>query len=246
MPKAVFFSICVMLVTYTFFAFSTVVGFKDNVSNLSSAAIPFLSVAKEGFAVILFFAFLAGMTSTLGALIAGTNSQARLVFNAGREGLLPSVIGRVQSTRRTPVIALFTFLGLSAGIIGVWGLGHIIGGHASSGSMFATTMFDESSTFGTILVLIVYGLSNIALPFYYRKHFPDRFNAVRHGVLPVIGVLLILVPLYYLAKPGQSTPYNWYPYMALGAVVLAVAYAWYVVSRDPGVGERVGSIVADE
>ena len=29
-PKAVFMSICVMLVTYTFFAFSTVVGFKGN------------------------------------------------------------------------------------------------------------------------------------------------------------------------------------------------------------------------
>ena len=27
-------SICVMLVTYTFFAFSTVVGFKGNVTNL--------------------------------------------------------------------------------------------------------------------------------------------------------------------------------------------------------------------
>ena len=245
-PKAVFFSICVMLVTYTFFAFSTVVGFKGNVTNLSSAAIPFLSVAKEGFAVILFFAFLAGMTSTLGALIAGTNSQARLVFNAGREGLLPSFIGRVHSVRRTPVFALFTFLGLSVGIIGVWGLGHIIGGAATSATMSPLTMFDESSTFGTILVLIVYGLSNVALPFYYKKHFPERFNAFRHGVLPAIGVLWILVPLYYLAKPGQATPYNWYPYMALGAIVLAIIYAWYVVSRDPGVGERVGSIVADE
>jgi amino acid transporter len=244
-PKAVFFSICVMLVTYTFFAFSTVVGFKGNEANLTTAAIPFLSVAKEGFAVILFFAFLAGMTSTLGALIAGTNSQARLVFNAGREGLLPSFIGHVHSVRRTPIFALFTFLGLSVGIIGIWGLGHIIGG-SSSGAMSPLTMFDESSTFGTILILIVYGLSNVALPFYYRRNFPERFNVVRHGVLPVIGALWILVPLYYLAKPGQPTPYNWYPYMALAAIVLAIVYATYVVAKDPGVGERVGSIVADE
>jgi amino acid transporter len=244
-PKAVFFSICVMLVTYTFFAFSTVVGFKGNEANLTSAAIPFLSVAKEGFAVILFFAFLAGMTSTLGALIAGTNSQARLVFNAGREGLLPSFIGHVHSVRRTPIFALVTFLGLGVGIIGIWGLGHIIGG-SSSGAMSPLTMFDESSTFGTILILIVYGLSNVALPFYYKRNFPERFSVVRHGVLPVIGALWILVPLYYLAKPGQPTPYNWYPYMALAAIVLAIVYATYVVARDPGVGERVGSIVADE
>ena len=245
-PKAVFTSIVIMLVAYTFFAYSTVVGFKGNVAALSSAAIPFLTVAKEVFAVALFFAFLAGMTSTLGALIAGTNSQARLIFNAGREGLLPSAIGKVHSTRRTPVTALFTFLGLGLAIIGFWGLGHLIGGHATSGSMSALTMFVESSTFGTILLLLVYGLSNLALPFYYKKHHPDIYNPFRHAVLPAFGIVWILVPLYYLAKPGQSAPYSWYPYLALGMVVLAIIYSVVLVSRDPGIGDRVGSIVADE
>jgi amino acid transporter len=245
-PRAVFTSIIIMLIAYTFFAFSTVVGFKDNVGTLSSAAIPFITVAKEVFAVALFFGFLAGMTSTLGALIAGTNSQARLIFNAGREGLLPRAIGKVHSTRRTPVTALLVFLGLGLAIIGVWGLGHIIGGHATSGSMNALTMFVESSTFGTILLLLVYGLSNLALPFYYKKHHPNLYNPWRHAVLPVIGVLWILVPLYYLAKPGQSAPYSWYPYLALGVVVVAFIYATFLVQRDPGIGDRVGSIIADE
>jgi len=245
-PRAVFTSICIMLVAYTFFAFSTVVGFKGNVTALSSAPIPFISVAREIFAVGLFFAFLAGMTSTLGALIAGTNSQARLIFSAGREGLLPKVIGKVQTTRRTPINALLVFLGLGLLIIGIWGLGHILGGHATSGSMSALNMFDESSTFGTILILIVYGLSNVALPFYYKKNYPDRFNAFRHAVLPIVGVLWILVPLYYLAKPGQAAPYSWYPYMALAVLILAIIYASVLVRRDPGIGDRVGSIVADE
>lgn len=246
-PRAVFTSICIMLVAYTFFAFSTVVGFKDNVSAISNPnIIPFLVVAKEVFAVLLFFAFLAGMTSTLGALIAGTNSQARLIFNAGREGLLPRVIGKVHDTRRTPMNALFVFLGLGLAIIGVWGLGHIIGGHATSGSMSALTMFVESSTFGTILLLIVYGLSNLALPFYYKKHHPDLYSPFRHAVLPSLGIVWILVPLYYLAKPGQTAPFSWYPYIALGVLILAMIYATFLVARDPGIGDRVGSIIADE
>lgn len=245
-PKAVFTSIFIMIVAYTFFAFSTVVGFKDNVTKLSSAAIPFISVAQEVFAVALFFAFLAGMTSTLGALIAGTNSQARLIFNAGREGLLPSSIGKVDAKRRTPIFALLTFLGLGVAIIGIWGLLHIIGGHANSASMSALSMFVESSTFGTILLLVVYGVSNLALPVYYRRHHPSLYSPVRHGLLPVLGTLWILVPLYYLAKPGQSAPYNWYPYLAVGVVIVAGVYASWLVRRDPGVGERVGSIVADE
>ena len=65
-------------------------------------------------------------------------------------------------------------------------------------------------------------------------------------VLPILGTLWILVPLYYLAKPGQSAPYSWYPYLALAIVILAFIYATVLVKRDPGIGERVGSIVADE
>ncbi len=245
-PKAVFTSVAIMLVSYLLFAYSTVIGFSDNVTKLSGNLIPFITVAKGVVGAAAFFAFLAGMTSTLGALIAGTNSQARLIFNAGREGLLPSFIGKVHSKRRTPVNSLMFFLGGTLLIIAVWGLGHIMGGHGASAGMSAVNFFAESSTFGTILVLLVYGLSNLALPFYYKKHHPDRYNTFRHGVLPMLGLITILVPLYYLAKPGQPTPYNWYPYMALGVVVLAVIYAATLVRRDPTIGDRIGSIVADE
>ncbi len=245
-PKAVFTSIAIMGFSYLFFAFSTIVGFKNNVSDLSGATVPFLSVAHSVIGWVAFFAFLAGMTSTVGALIAGTNSQARLIFNAGREGLLPKFIGKVHDTRRTPVNALFFFLAVSLLIIGVWGLLHILGGHAYSGSMSATNFFFESSTFGTILVLVVYAMSNVALPFYYKKHHPELFSILRHAVLPAIGVVFIAVPLYYLAKPGQSTPYDWFPWAALAFIVVAAVYSVYLVSRDPAIGDRVGSIVADE
>ena len=245
-PRAVFTSTLIMLVSYLLFAYSTVVGFADNVTKLSNNLIPFITVAKGVVGAAAFFAFLAGMTSTLGALIAGTNSQARLVFNAGREGLLPGFIGHVHAKRRTPVKALMVFLGGTILIIVIWGLGHLLGGHGASAGMNAVNFFAESSTFGTILVLVVYGLSNLALPFYYRRHHPDRFNAFRHGVLPALGVLTILVPLYYLAKPGQLAPYSWFPWAALVVIVLAVIYAFFLVARDPAVGDRIGSIVADE
>jgi hypothetical protein len=54
------------------------------------------------------------------------------------------------------------------------------------------------------------------------------------------------VSLYYLAKPGQPTPYDWFPYAALIVVVLATGYAFFLNSRDPELAGRVGSLVADE
>jgi amino acid transporter len=106
--------------------------------------------------------------------------------------------------------------------------------------------FFESSTMGTILVLVVYFLANLALPFYYRRYRPAEFSLVKHLVLPVLGMAAIAVPVYYLCKPGQPQPYNWFPYAALGIIVVSVIYATILVRRDPGIGERVGSIVADE
>ncbi|MBO0771673.1 MAG: APC family permease, partial [Actinobacteria bacterium] len=228
-PRAVFASVAIMGISYVLFAYATVSGFGYNVSKLGAAQVPFISVADSVLGVLAFFAYLAGLTSTLGALIAGTNSQARLVFNAGREGLLPRWIGRVHSTRRTPVTALLVFVGISLVIIGGWALLHVAGG--STGAMDPIEYFFESSTMGTILVLVVYLLSNLALPFYYRKYRPAEFSVVKHAVLPGLGALAIVVPLYYLAKPGQPTPYNWFPYAALAVVVVAAAYAFFLSRR---------------
>ena len=241
-PKAVFASVAIMSISYIVFAYATVTGFNYNVTKLGNAAIPFISVANGTVAVLAFLAYLAGMTSTLGALVAGTNSQARLIFSAGREGLLPSVIGKVHQERRTPMNAILVFVGISVLLIGGWAVAHLVG----SGTMDPINFFAESSTMGTILVLLVYLLANLALPVYYKKHKPADFKMVRHGVLPILGALFIVVPLYYLAKPGQPTPYNWYPYIALIVVVLAVIYAAVLSKRNPGLADRVGSIVADE
>lgn len=241
--RAVFSSVAIMTVSYILFAYATVTGFGYDTDRLGEARIPFIDVAHHTLGALAFLAYVGGLTSTLGVLIAGINSQARLVFNAGREGLLPSFFGYVHPTRRTPNNAIITFTATALLIIGVWGLGHLLG--ADGGSMNPVVLFTETSTLGAILILLVYLASNIALPLYYRRYRPQEFRTVRHLVLPAIGTLAILVPLYYLAKPGQPAPYNWFPYAALAALLAAVGYATLLVRRDPGLADRVGSVVAD-
>jgi len=243
-PRAVFMSIALMAVTYLILAYSTVSAFHYNITALTSADIPFINVAHSVATWLTFVAYLAGLTSTLGVLIAAVNSQCRLIFNAGREGLLPRWIGYVHPVRRTPVNAIITFVAVASGITAVWALGHLIGGHTNS--LSALNFFFESSTMGTILILVVYFLANLALPFYYRKYRPQEFNIIKHIVLPVLGMVAIAVPIYYLCKPPQPQPYDWFPFAALGVIVVSVIYSIWLVRRDPGLGDRVGSIVADE
>ncbi|HEY6791726.1 MAG TPA: APC family permease [Trebonia sp.] len=245
-PRAVYLSVAMMLVGYVLFAYATATGFKYNVTALNGAAIPFINVSHDVASWLALFAWIAGLTSTLGVLISAANSQARLIFNAGREGLLPRWLGKVHPTRRTPVNAIFAFIAIATVIILVWALLHLVGGAKQSGEMNALNFFVDSSTMGTILVLVVYFLSNLALPFYYRRYRPQEFNVVRHLVLPVLGMIAVGVPMYYLVKPGQSAPLNWFPYAALGVIVVSVIYAFILSRRDPGLGDRVGSIIADE
>jgi amino acid transporter len=243
-PRAVFLSIGLMVVGYILYSYATATGFLYNVTALSGAEIPFINVSHDVASWLAFFAYIAGITSTLGVLISAVNSQSRLIFNAGREGLLPRWLGKVHPVRRTPVNAIYAFVVIATLIILVWALLHLVGG--DSGSMNALNFFVESSTMGTILILVVYFLSNLALPFYYRRYRPQEFSVLKHAVLPVLGMIAIAVPVYYLAKPGQAAPYDWFPYAALGVIVVSVGYAAWLSRRDPGLGDRVGSIVADE
>ncbi|GAC1356759.1 MAG: hypothetical protein NVSMB38_38570 [Ktedonobacteraceae bacterium] len=60
-----------------------------------------------------------------------------------------------------------------------------------------------------------------------------------------MGVLAIGFPLWALVQPGQPAPYNYFPWISLGIIVLGLVYALVLSRRDPTLGDRVGSLVAD-
>src|SRR5580698_1197689 len=68
-PRAVFLSTGLMVVSYVLFSFATVTGFGYNGTKLAAASIPFITVAHNILAGFAVFAYLAGLTSTLGVLI---------------------------------------------------------------------------------------------------------------------------------------------------------------------------------
>jgi amino acid transporter len=236
-PRAVFLSVAVIAVVYIFLTYSTVVGFDQNAGALTASDVPFVTAATGVGSLVLFLCYIAGFTSILGSLIGATNAQARILFSAGREGLLPSVVGRVTAKQRTPYMAFIVFLGIGLGLSFIFG--------SSGGTAGAINFFGQISTLGTMLILVAYLFTNLALPFYMRRHHADRFNMFTHLVLPLLGVFAVGFPLEQLAKPGQEAPFNLYPWIALGVIIVGAIYAAYVYRKDPTISERVGSIVAD-
>jgi amino acid transporter len=193
--------------------------------------VPFLTVADHyigGGAVV---AWLAGIVSVLAALVAGSNSQARMLFHGGRSGLLPRWLGRVREKSGTPVNALVAMAVVGLALIGIWGLSHILG--VGTGSMNPVGLYAECSTMGTIVILVVYLLTALSLPIFMWRRHRGAFRVLRHVVIPALGAVALVVPFVELCKPGQPAPYDVFPYLSLGLVGLAAVAAVVVVRRHP-------------
>ena len=236
-PRALVTGTLVIGVLYVLLAYSTEIAFHDNAAAIGKSAIPFVDAFKVSAAGLLLLAYLAGLTSIFSSLIGAANSQARILFNCGREGLLPRFFGKIHPRHRTPHVATWTFVVCSLAIVLIFGYRYKID---------PVTLFGEAGTLGAIPIILIYLLTNLALPVYMLRHHRAEFSPIRHLVIPLLGSGLMLFPLYGLVEPGQPYPFNLYPYWALGLLILSVAYGVVLSGAAPDLVQRLGSYVADE
>jgi amino acid transporter len=237
-PRALYLSIAIGAFLFVFFAYATVTGFHDDVSSIGRSSVPFLTIADRYLGAPAIVAWIAGIISVLATLVAGANSQARMLFDGGRSGLLPTWLGHVRPPGDTPRNALLAMAGTGLGIIAVWWAIHLLG--IDHGSTDPVGLYAECSTMGTIVILFVYLLTAVALPaFMWRRH-RATFSTVRHVVIPALGALTLVVPFIELCKPGQPAPYGDFPYVALAIVTVAVIAAGITVRRHPSTGGAEG------
>lgn len=242
-PRALYISIAIAVALFVFFAYSTVTGFHYEVSSIGRSSVPFLSVADQYLGKVAGLAWIAGIVSVLATLVAGANSQAHMLYDGGRNGLLPAWLGRVRSSNKTPVNALLTMAGVGLGIVAVWWVLHLIG--LDSGSEDPVGLYAECSTMGTIVILFVYFLTTIALPVFIWRHHRRSFSVLRHVAVPVLGAAALIVPFVELCKPGQPSPYAVFPYLALAIAAVAAVIAVLTVRRHPSTGAGEGTPASD-
>lgn len=233
-PRALYISTIAIGGFYIFLAYVTVVGFHDNAAAIARSRVPFVAAMQAGAGGFIIVAYLAGVTSIFSSLLGLVNSQSRILFNSGREGLLPMAFGRIDAKHRTPVIAQWTFVLLALGIA------YLFGWHSDP-----VAFFGEVATLGTIPVILVYMATNIALPVYVWRHQRPVLNSVRHVFVPALGCLSLLYPLWGLIQPGHGEPYDQFPDIALGMIVVSLLYGFLRLKLKPEVALNVG-VVADQ
>ena len=200
------------------------------------------------------------LNSSLANASAGATAATRSLFAMGRASLLPRFFAAVHPETRAPVNAVH-FQAITAIIIAVV-LGFVLAndptptpeGSASFGGL------NVYAFLGTMLGLIfagIYILVNLACIGYFWRSRRDEFNAIKHLIVPILGVVAMIpallaviggltIPILDIELPAYETALRWTaPIVGIWMVLGIVAYI-VLRMRSPEALERVGEVYGGE
>lgn len=233
-PKGIFGAVLLVGVIYVFTTYAEMVGFgTSGVDALVKDTAPFTTLAAKYAPWLKLLVGLAGVSSIFAVTMNSHNGIARILFAMGREHMLPPVLAKVHPRHATPSAAIIADTIFA--VVVTLGVGAWVGAfnaYAYLGSLL------------TLAIIPVYILTNLACIRFFATVARDRRNVVKHVVLPVLGMLVMLIPIYGLIWPVPAAPYNLFPYLVVLAIVASAVVAWVIGKRQPERLSRAGAVLA--
>ena len=240
-PIALVGSVLISGIIYVFGSWAAVAAFGNDGTALSkdsnpfaTAASQFLHIALPVMVPILATVFLVSVTSSY---IAANTQTARVIFAGARGGLWPKGLSTMQKRFKTPWTAAIAFVAPSI-VIGV-----------------LSTIFTDPGTavgflptLGIFGVVVMYTVTNVAL---FVQYFRLRAKGVRKNpflwlAVPVIGVLVLAIPIWGNLRPFQGGAFDWLPLLSIGLIVLGVIYTVVLAVTRPSVLRNAPALLEGE
>ncbi len=197
---------------------------------------PFLALARTHAPWLEHAVAVCAVACLFSCFLAVHNTTARIIFSMGRDRVLPGALGRVHPRWQSPHVAvcaqgLFT---LAVGLpLGIWLGPGPAGAYGFTGAV------------GAVAIVLAWMLGGIALIRYSVREGEGRL--FRHVVLPAVGVLALVYPLWATAdaddSPGQGYRSYWVPvgvltWFLIGGVVY-VCLRWKAPHRLAAIGSTL-------
>lgn len=231
-PRGIYLSLLSVGVIYLFCTYAEMVGFgADGLTRLVADTAPFSTLADTYAPWLKLLVGLAGMSSIFAVTMNSNNGVVRIVYAMGREGLLPRMMSRVHPVHRTPTVAIWTLAGVA--VVLTYGIGLLSG-------PFNTYVYLGSVL--TLAIIPVYMLTSVAC----IRHFAGNRSWWRHVVLPIVGIVLLLIPVYGQVYPVPAAPLAYFPYLVLIYIVVTAAIAVVLGRTRPELLSRAGAVLAAE
>ncbi|MDB5076885.1 MAG: family permease, partial [Chloroflexi bacterium] len=234
-PIALFSAVGIIGLFYVVSSYTAAIGFgQSHTAALVGDSTPWTTLSNRYWGSnVSWILSLTVLNSIFANLVSGCNATIRVVFSMGREGIFPRVLGRTTASG-VPLVALSAYMAFSI-ILSLVG-----------GALWGP--FGAYGFYGTILglgIVVVYILVNLALIMFYWRDYRAEFNFVRHGILPIIASLLMLLPIYGLIWPVPSYPNNLVPYLMVAWVILGFGYLSYLFKQRPEIVDAMGRAMGE-
>ncbi len=238
-PLAVGGALIIVGVFYVFVMYALTVGYglthPANFQAFLSDANPIVTLTHNNAPWLQQIVDVCALAGLFSCLLAIHNTTIRIIFSMGRDKVLPGWLGKVHSRWFSPYTAII------AQTIFTVVLGLAIGFWLGPG---ATGAYGFTGAIGTVAIVIVYMMCNIAVIRYFFR-LPER-NWFLHIIIPILGVLALAYPLWAVAQPGQAYPYNLVPYIVIAWLVLGVITFFYLRAKAPEKLYALGSFLAED
>lgn len=214
------------MIFYCIVSYAEVIGFgTKNIAKMagSSAPLNYLATRYVGGWMAIFIDF-ASVTSYFACFFGALNAGAFIMEAMANKGYMHPWLGELKGDKQTPTHALDLISGLSILLYVVFG----IFGHIS-----ATNYYNYFGTIGMYPLLLVYVLVNIGAIVYFAKH-REHFGFWKHVAAPVVGLLVMVFPIYSNLWPVPAKPYNIFPYVLIVWLVIGI---FVYIARKHGQAE---------
>jgi amino acid transporter len=224
LPRAVILSCVLIGVFYLICYYAAIVYFGPNVAadpNKGFFAFnggdPWDGLASKVWGPFAILVLIAIINSAFANSNAGANAATRVGYALGRVGILPRAFAQVHPRFKTPYIAIHVQGALGIAIA-------LILGFALNGPLLAFALL---GTVATLIIVIIYILTNLANLVFYLRERRDELSLVYNVAVPIVGVLIFIPVLLAafgidfagLGIAGLTPPANAAPWVVL---------AWYV------------------
>lgn len=241
-PIALITGVVILAAVYVFVSYTVILGYGVNhASKLAADLTPFSTLAKVYLGPLRGLVDIAGITSICASTLALSNTQGRILFHGGRAGIFPSVLSTINRRYQTPHVALITYMCMVT--IAVFATQAWLGSARLANDAF--TIYVVLGTFGTLPLIIVYGLTNIALIVHTARRAVPGANPLTHYLLPVLGVLLLLIPAWDFFQT-TAPPYDRVALLTIALFVIALVYGVTVALRNPDAAAQAGLALSGE
>src|SRR5436305_8598886 len=170
-----------------FMAYCSAIGWgTGNMAAFAANANPYYALAQKLWGAGWWLVFFAIINSTFAIGIASTNATTRVTYTMAQAGVLPSALKTIHPVHQTPTVAIHVQELLQIGSFLVVGI-----------FFGANQIFGFLGTITTLAIVVLYVLANFALTTFIRREHPTSFNVWQHGIVPVVGTLL-LIPVMFV------------------------------------------------